>query len=461
VLKNLSLTGDIKMPDLLEYEAKRIFENERIPIPVGNVASTPEEAARVADKIGKPVAVKIQIPSGGRGREGGIKFAYSVHETETLAREFLGKPFLGYLVRKVLVEEKLEIEREMYLGVINDRAAKAPTVLLSSEGGMEVEEITERSPEKLARMNINIIKGLQLFQARNLARKAGVPREIIGEVSSILLRLYKIYRKYDAVYTEINPLCLTKDRRLVAADARICIDDNAMYRHGEIKPETWTQWNEREKIAHEKGFGYVELNTYGEIACIANGAGLGMCVMDYINEATKVGSLACFLDVGGRFYELAGDALKTVLTLPNLKAILIHSYGGVTRQDILAESICRAIEEVKPKIPIFIQLSGTGEKIAIEVMKTKVPMLRDAGITIEWSSHIVTGAEDKSAQRGGVDVIEKPVKRVIEWCGYKYRRNPPNWLRANPNWEELTRTLIKGCLAQRPEPEYQELAKYE
>jgi succinyl-CoA synthetase beta subunit len=450
------------MPTLLEFEAKRIFQKEKIVIPPGDVASTPKKAKEIADDIGKPVAVKVQIPAGRRGRAGGIKFAETGEEAEKIAGEFLGKEFLGHTVRNVLVEEKLKIKRELYLGVINDRAAKAPAVIVSSEGGMEVEEIAEKFPEKISRANVDIWRGLEVFQARNIAKAAGVPAAAIRGVSDILYRLYKdVYRKYDAVYTEINPLCITEDGRLIAADARLFIDDNAMDRHKDIKPYSWEQWNEREKFAHERGFGYVELNTYGEIACIANGAGLGMSVMDFINEATKMGTLACFLDVGGRFYELAGDALKMVSTLPNLKAVLIHSYGGLTRQDILVDGVCRAIKELKPKFPVFIESSGTGEKRAIEVMKRWSPELRKLGVTVEWSSHLVTGTEDPSARKGGVDVIEMPVKRVVEWSGFTYRRNPPDWLPAKPEWEETTRRLMRECLAQRPEEEYRELAKYE
>ena len=450
------------MPNLLEYEAKRIFRKEGIPIPSGSIASTPDKSREIAETIGKPVVVKVQIPIGGRGRVGGIRFVENKEEIEKVAKELLDKMFRGYKAQNVLIEEKLKIKREMYLGVINDRVAKAPAVMASSEGGMEVEEIALNFPEKLSRVNVNIREGLHRFHARKISKKAGIPRELIGRLSELLYLLYwDVYRKYDAVYTEINPLCLTEDGHLVAADARLYIDDNSMYRHMDIKPEEWEGRIMREKIAYEKGFGYVELNAQGEVACIANGAGLGMSVMDYINEATKDGTLACFLDVGGRFYELAGEALKLVLTLPSLKAVLFHSYGGVTRADTLAECVCNAIKEIKPKIPIFVELSGTGEKEAIEIMMRESPKFREIGITVEWSSHIVSGKEDPSAQKGGVDVIETPVRRVVEWCGYTYRRKPPSWLQAHSDWERVTRKLMKECLAQRPEAEFKELSKYE
>ncbi len=448
------------MPYLLEYEAKQIFKKEGLAIPEGEVVESPEQAKSIAERIGKPVVVKIQIPTGRRGRAGGIKFAENPEEAKKAAKELLGKEFLGHKVNKVLVEEKLNIKREFYIGVVNDRAAKSPAVLISSEGGMEIEEITQKFPEKLAKINVNIFKGLQLFQARNAAKKVGIPQELINSVSSVLYNLYwRVYRKYDATFTEINPLCLTGDGELIAADARLSIDDDAMFRHKEIMPETEKYLNEREKHAKEKGYVYVELDPNGEIACISNGAGLGMSVMDYVNEAG--GKLACFMDVGGRFYELAGDALKTVLTLPNLKAVLFHVYAGLTRANVIAKGVCEAIKEVKPKIPIFIQVSGTGEKEAIEIMKKESEEFKRMGLTVEWSSHTVTGKESLLAHKGGVDVIETPVKRVLEWCGIKYKRNPPKWLPEHPEWEKITREIMRKTLSLRPEPEYNELANYE
>jgi len=447
------------LPYLLEYEAKQIFKKEGLNIPEGDVAETPDQAREIAERIGKPVAVKIQIPTGRRGRAGGIKFAEDGEEAKKVAEELLGKEFLGHKVEKVLIEEKLNVDREIYIGVINDRAAKAPAIIVSSEGGMEIEEVAEKFPEKVAKINVNIFKGLQMFQARNMAKKAGIQREFIRGVSEALYTLYwNVYRKYDAKFTEVNPLCATKDGELVAADARLSIDDDAMFRHKDLKPEADKHLNEREKHAREKGYIYVELDENGEIADISNGAGLGMTIMDLINEAG--GRLACFMDIGGRFFELAGDALKLVLTLPNLKAILFHAYAGLTRADVLAEGACKAIKEVKPKVPIFIQVSGTGEKRAAEIMKREAEEFKKMGLTVEWTSHTATGKEPL-AHKGGVDVIEYPVRRVLEWCGIKYKRTPPKWLPEHKEWEKVTREIMRKNLPLRPEPEYRELAKYE
>ncbi len=450
------------MPTLFEFEGKRVFEKEGITVPKGKAVTTPKEARETAEMVGKPVVIKVQTPTGKRGKAGGIKFADTPEEAEKLAAEFLGKPFRDFTVKHVLVEEKLDIKQEFYLGAVNDRSAKAPALIVSSQGGMDVEEIARKYPEKMARDNVDILRGLQVYQARNLVKKGGIPAEFSRGVTRFLYRLYwNVYRKYDADFTEINPLVVTGDGRIIAADSRLMINDDAMFRHKDIVPEASKLKNDREIFAAERGFGYVELNPDGDIACVANGAGLGMTVADYINEATKMGTMACFLDVGARFYGLAGDALKLVLQLPNLKAVLFHSYGGVTRADILAESVCKAIKEIKPKIPVFLQVSGIGEKGAIEIMKRESPEFRKAGYTIAWSSHSVNGTEDESAVKGGVDVIEAPVKKCCEWSGHEYNRNPPDWIKPHPEWEETTRRLIRESLAKRPEPEWKALAKYE
>lgn len=444
---------------LLEYEAKRVFKENRIPVPAGEVVETPEGAKNIAEKLGKSVALKIQIPVGGRGKAGGIKVAETSKEAGEVAGKLLGREFIGHKVGKLLVEEKLDIAKELYLGVTNDDAARKPIIMLSSEGGMEIEEIAEKYPEKLASMHVDVRRGLQPYQARGLAKRAGVESHLISSVGGIFWRLYGVYRKYDAELTEINPLIITKDGKAIAGDARLNIDDNALHRHAELKAEEIKRLNERERIAKEKGFGYVEIDKNGEIACIANGAGLGMTAFDYITESGA--TLACFLDVGGRFYDIAGDAIKLVLGLPNLKAILIHSYGGVTRADLLAESACKALKELRPKIPIMIELSGTGEEGAVETMRREAPELRKLGVKFEWINHTTIGDEDEGAKKGGVDTIEYPIKRVVEWAGYKYKRNPPNWLPERPQWETTTRANMREMLVGRPEERYRRLAGHE
>lgn len=444
---------------LFEYEAKRVFKENRIPVPAGEVVESSKGAKNIAEKLGKSVVLKIQIPVGGRGKAGGIKVAETPKEAGEIAGKLLGKEFSGHKVGKLLVEEKLDIARELYLGITNDDAARKPIVMLSSEGGMEIEEIAGKYPEKLASMHVDVRRGLQPYQARGLAKRAGVKSPLISSVGGILWKLYGIYRKHDAALAEINPLIITKEGKAIDGDARLNVDDNALYRHAELKAEEVKRLNERERIAREKGFGYVEIDEKGEIACIANGAGLGMTSFDYITESGA--TLACFLDVGGRFYDIAGDAIKLVLSLPNLKAVLIHSYGGVTRADLLAESACKALKELRPKIPIMIELSGTGEEGAVETMKREAPELRKLGVKFEWLNHTTVGDEDEDAKKGGVDTIEYPIKKVVEWAGHKYKRNPPEWLPERPQWEATTRANMKKMLVERPEEMYRRLAGHE
>jgi succinyl-CoA synthetase beta subunit len=444
---------------LFEYEAKRVFKENRISVPAGEVVESSKGAEDIAEKLGKSVVLKIQIPVGGRGKAGGIKVAETPKEAGEIASKLLGKEFSDHKVEKLLVEEKLDIAKELYLGITNDDAARKPIVMLSSGGGMEIEEIAEKYPEKLASMRVDVRRGLQPYQARGLAKRAGVESPLISSVGGALWRLYGVYRKHDAELTEINPLIITKDGKAIAGDARLNVDDNSLYRHAELKAEGVKRLNERERIAREKGFGYVEIDERGEIACIANGAGLGMTSFDYITESGA--TLACFLDVGGRFYDIAGDAIKLVLGLPNLKTVLIHSYGGVTRADRLAESACKALKELKPKIPIMIELSGTGEEGAVETMKREAPELRKLRVKFEWLNHTTVGDEDENARKGGVDTIEYPVKKVVEWAGRKYKRNPPEWLPGRPKWEAKTRANMKKMLVERPEERYRRLAGYE
>lgn len=444
---------------LLEFEAKRIFKENGIPVPAGKTAETPADAGRIAEELGKPVVLKVQIPVGGRGKAGGIKPAENPAEAERIASKLLGATFYGYRVKKVLVEEKLEVAREMYLGITNDDSVRKPVIMVSSEGGMDIEEIAERYPEKLARMHVDLRLGLQPYQARRLAKRAGVESKLLAQVGGVLWKLYQVYRRYDAELTEINPLILPREGKAVAGDARLNVDDNSLYRHRGLEAEELRSLNERERVAREKGFGYVEIDPEGEIACIANGAGLGMTAFDLISESGA--TLACFLDVGGRFYDIAGDALKLVLSLPKLRAVLIHSYGGVTRADRLAESACKALKELKPKVPIVVELSGTGESRAAEIMKREAPELRKLGVHIEWLTHLTVGDEGEGARKGGVDTLEYPIKRVVELAGHEYKRNPPEWLPGRKRWEELTRSLVKRELAGRPEEGYKRLAEYE
>jgi len=445
---------------LLEFEGKGILSKIGIKVPKSAVLSSPNQVEEVEKNLGFPVAIKVQVPRSGRGKAGGINFASSRGELETLVKRFLGSDFQGSTIHKLLVEEKVNIKKEFYVGVTDNRATSSPTAIVSSEGGMDVEEVAAKHPDKVAKMTFSIRKGLELYKARNLAKKAGVKREHIGKVGLHLRRLWRVYREYDAQLAEINPLALNDKDEFVAIDARVILDDNARFRHRDIQPEVDQDLNERERFAKEKGYGYIEFNPQGTVACAATGAGLGMTVMDLINEAAP-NILTFFLDIGGRFAGSTGDVLKIATNFPSVKAILIHRYGGFARGQEIAESVTQGLLEVKPKIPVIVQLSGSGEKGAIEVFKKMEPKLKEAGVTFEWSSHITTGREGEFAKKGGIDVIEGTVKRLLNLAGYKYERKPPPWLQERKDWEEVTRNTVRTALKNRPEEEYRELSTVE
>jgi succinyl-CoA synthetase beta subunit len=446
--------------NLLEFRAKELIGKEGISIPRGRIASTPEEARQIAEELGKRSVVKVQILEGGRGKAGGVKFGSTPSEVESLARSFLENELLGRKVHRVLVEEAIEAKMELYAGIINSRETGTPVAIIASAGGMEVEEIARNFPEKMARLSFSMGEGIKPFQIRQLARRAGVESRYLNNLVIYFEKLYRVFRNTDAQMIEINPMAIDSQDKMVALDAKLILDDDAFFRRNDKPFLEDLDLNPRERLAKEKGYGYVEFNLDGSIACAATGAGLGLTSMDLINDIAPE-ALAFFLDVGGRFVGSTGDVLKLAGMFPKLKAILINRYGGFGRGEIIAESIVKGLLEIKPKIPVMVHLSGSGEKGAIEYFKKMEPKLKDEGVLFEWTSHTVTGAESPNARKGGVDVIEYPVRRVLEWAGYDHKRKPPEWFPERKDWEEKTRAVIKDALSKRPEPEYQALAKVE
>lgn len=344
---------------LYEYEAKKVFASHGIPIPKGDVASTPVEAEEIAASIGKPVALKVQVLVGGRGKAGGIRFAYSPEEARKIASELLGSVFKGFKVDKILVEEKLSIENEFYIGITIDRAARKFVAIASSKGGVDIEEVAEKYPSLIAKEHIDPLIGFYTFMARNMLKRLGINRSLINPMASYLKKLYDILVSYDAELIEINPLALTNDGRLVAADARLNIDQDAIFRHKEFTANL--QFRELTPIeveARKVGLSYVELN--GNIGIIGNGAGLVMATLDLVK---MYGGLpANFLDVGGGASEEAiTKALQILLNHPRVKVILVNILGGITRCDIVAKGIVAALSSVSTRKPIVIRLVGTNE----------------------------------------------------------------------------------------------------
>jgi len=347
---------------LLEWEAKEVFRDYGIPIPRGRIASTPSEARLIAKEIGKPVAVKAQIPIGGRGKAGGILFAENPEEAEEAAEKLLGSLIQGVEVKQVLVEERLSIERELYLGVVVDRSSRAYTALATSEGGVEIEEVAARTPEKIIRLTVDPLRGLLPHEARWIVKQIGLEGRQMLTAADILVKLYRLAVEMDAELTEINPLAVTPDG-LIAADARLNIDDNALWRHRDLlerfSESELLDLTGKERKARKLGLIYVELD--GDIGIIGNGAGLTMATLDTVQ--LYGGKPANFLDLGGGApADRVEMAVSFLLTDPKVRAIFINILGGITRCDEVARGIIAAREKTGVEKPMVVRMIGTREE---------------------------------------------------------------------------------------------------
>jgi succinyl-CoA synthetase beta subunit len=342
---------------LHEYQAKQLLARAGIAIPDGRIATTPEEAEAAARTLGGTVVVKAQVHAGGRGKAGGIKVAKTPAEAGEYASAILHMSIKGLRVRKVYVERAAQIAKELYLGITLDRDRRRAVVMLSTVGGMDIEEVAEKSPEKIARGWPDPNLGLLPYQARALCFAAGVPAEQRNAVADIAQRLYGVYGKTDATLIEINPLFIQMDGSVLAGDAKLDIDDNALYRQTELRD--WKEVSPDEEVeerARALGFSYVQLD--GEVGIIGNGAGLVMSTLDAVKNAG--GHAANFLDVGGGAKEaVVKAALEIVLANKKVKSILINIFGGITRGDEVAKGILAVIEKHPPAVPLVIRLSGT------------------------------------------------------------------------------------------------------
>lgn len=362
---------------LFEHEAKDIFRVFKMPTPPGGVAMTPKEAKERAVEIGRPVVVKAMVLAGKRGKAGGVKFADTPQEAEKFAEEILKMRINDLPVEAVLIEEKLDIEQEIYAGITIDRNERKYVVIGSAAGGMSIEELAEESPEKIIKMHVDPSLGFQPFEARQMAIDMGFRGKQISQLGNFFLKLWQIVEAYDVELTEINPLILTKDGRFFAADARLNIDDNSLYRHKEIieklKREPIEQ-TERERLATENDMAYVELN--GNIACICNGAGLTMATLDAVS--LYGGEASTFLDLGGGAdAERVEKGIEIALMYPKVKAILVNIMGGITRCDEVAKGIVSAKNDGDITTPMVIRMVGTNEEEGQELLKTAgIPFLK-------------------------------------------------------------------------------------
>lgn len=340
-----------------EYQAKQVLARYGVPVPEGKVCSDPIDALYFAQQVGAPVVVKAQVHVGGRGKAGGIKVAKDSSEAEAIAEAMLGSELKGLKVEKVLVERAINIDQEYYLGITIDRNMQKNVVMVSAAGGVDIEEVAATTPEKIAKRHVDAWRGLMDFQIRRLIFEAGLPRSIVNQVTRFLRALYTAYVDMDASLAEINPLVLTKEGDVIAADAKINIDDNALFRHpefNEFKEESEEDPIEAE--AHRRGIQYVRLD--GHIGIIGNGAGLVMATLDEVKRAG--GSAANFLDIGGGAQaELVRNALEVVLMDPKVKGVFFNVFGGITRCDEVAKGILEATSTMDIKVPIVARLTGT------------------------------------------------------------------------------------------------------
>jgi succinyl-CoA synthetase beta subunit len=350
-----------------EYQAKQIFAKYGVPLPQGEVAFTPEEAKKVAEMIGKPVMVKAQVHVGGRGKAGGIKKADNPEQALEVASQILGMEIKGLVVKKVLVTECKDIASEAYIGVIVDRKSKKPVIMVSAAGGIDIEEVARETPEKIHKLEVDPLLGLQSFQARDLAYKLYSDAKIANKTSPVILKLYRTFSENDCSLAEINPFITTPDGEVWALDAKINIDDSGLARHPDIaRMRNLDEEDTSENEAREKDLSFVKLD--GNIGCIVNGAGLAMATMDLVKHFGQ--EPANFLDIGGSSSpEKVLNAMRIVLRDPNVKAILFNIFGGITRCDDVANGIVAAVKELKPQVPIVVRLTGTNEDKARKILE--------------------------------------------------------------------------------------------
>ena len=351
---------------LLEYQAKEVLSSLGIPIPPGVVARTPDEAAAAVEKIG-PVAVKAQVPVGGRGKAGGIKLAKTAGEARKAAQQIIGMDIKGFKVPLVYCEAALDIEREIYVGFTVDRDARANVLLVSAKGGIDIEQVAEESPSAIARLYPNPWRGPLDFELAGLIYEAGLG-ELARPLSAVIKKLYRAIPDYDALTAEINPLVVTKNGDVIAGDAKLEIDDNAAWRHKDLEQRYGSvlEGDPYEVEARKRGLTYVSLD--GDIGIIGNGAGLCMGTLDLVQRAG--GKPANFCDIGGGAKaEVVENALAVILMNPKVKGVLINVFGGITRGDEVAKGIVTARDNLKMNLPLVVRMSGTREEEGREILK--------------------------------------------------------------------------------------------
>jgi succinyl-CoA synthetase beta subunit len=383
-----------------EYQAKGLLAKYGVPVPRGHAVFDKDGARVAAQQLGtKVVVVKAQIHAGGRGKAGGVKLAKSPEEAASIAEQMIGMKLVtpqtgeeGRIVRRLLVEEGLDIKRELYLSLLVDRSVGAPIFMASTAGGMEIEEVAKENPEAIIRQKIDPAAGFQPYHARKLAFGLGLPAEMAGTAIHFLQSVYRAFLETDASLLEINPLIVTGDGKLVALDAKMQLDDNALYRHPDYKDlRDLEEETPLEVEASKFKLNYIKLD--GTIACMVNGAGLAMATMDIIKLSG--GSPANFLDVGGgASEEQVKNAFRILLSDPNVKAVFVNIFGGILRCDVLASGVVNAAKELKFKVPVVVRMEGTN-------VDQGQAILKNSGLNFTVAQGMKDGAEKAVALAGG------------------------------------------------------------
>jgi succinyl-CoA synthetase beta subunit len=379
--------------DLLEYQGKQLFAEHGVPVPEGRRATTVREARAAAEELGYPVVIKAQVQIGGRGKAGGIKLAKDADEAEAHAKAILGMDIRGLTVHEIWIEQASDIAAEYYAAVVFDRSAKKPLLMLSAAGGMDIEAVAE---DKIARLHVDPLVGLRAEEAKRLASESGIDPDVFEPVAAMLVKLYDLFVATDSMLVEVNPLIVTGDRRVVALDAKVTVDDNALFRQPKVaEMRNPSAEDPQEQMAKERGITYVKLD--GEVGILGNGAGLVMSTLDVIAQAG--GRPANFLDVGGgaKAEEIVA-ALEVLLSDLKVKAVLFNIFGGITRCDEVARGILQALEQIDVRVPIVVRLDGTNDKEGRQILADAgAPQLHTAKTMLEAADMVVALAKEGAA----------------------------------------------------------------
>jgi succinyl-CoA synthetase beta subunit len=374
--------------DLLEYQGKQLFARHGIPVPAGEPARSVADAVAAANRIGYPCAIKAQVQVGGRGKLGGIKLAADESQAREHATAILGMDIKGLTVHELWIEGASQIEAEYYASFVFDRGAKAPLAMLSTRGGMDIEEVSEQTPEAIASLHVDPLLGFQPFHARRLAYEAGIDADLVRPLGVLLEQLYTTFVAEEAMLIEVNPLIVTPERTLVALDAKVTLDENSLYRHPDnAQLRDLSSEDPQERMAKDRGLTYVKLD--GNIGILGNGAGLVMSTLDVV--AQHGGAPANFLDAGGGAKaEAITAAVEVIISDPKVTAVLFNIFGGITRCDEVARGLIEAFAQIQPTIPFVVRLDGTnGEEGRALLSEAALPNVHPASTMDEAAARVV------------------------------------------------------------------------